>query len=53
MVHYEPKVLRFTANDRKRASIYRAIVNKIKTYNKYKAYSDKQGGNGEHFSLSR
>jgi len=53
MVHYEPEVLHFTANDIKRASIYKAIVNKVGNYNKYKSHSEKHGNNGEHFSLSR
>ena len=53
MVHYEPEVLHFTARDRKRASVYKAIVNKIGSYNKYKADIEKHGAEGEQFSLSR
>jgi len=54
LTHYEPEVLHFTANDPKRASIYRAIVKKIDHYNKYKghenSHSDEKRG---HFNLSR
>ena len=53
MVHYEPQELQFIAKDQKRASIYRAIVHKIKSYNKYKAQITKHGNQGEYFSLQR
>ena len=53
MVHYQPEVMHFTAHDNKRASIYKAIVNKIGTYNKFKPHIEQRGNKGHAFTLSK
>ena len=50
--HYNPKEIHFTATDNKRASIYKAIVNRIGKYNKFKPHIE-QGGKSTMFTLAR
>ena len=50
--HYNPTAIHFTANDNKRASIYKAIVNRIGKYNKFKPHIQ-QTNKATAFALER